>query len=72
MTRTVQPRSLVFVNELDHNMKNKPAPKLEDNLCLLLSICDSLDNLCENLNRLKFAIQGKNIEQILYKTGETR
>jgi hypothetical protein len=70
MTQTVQPRSRVFLHSTDKGLDRKP--KKEDNMSLLLSIFDSLNNLYEKLNRLNYVIQRKNMELNLYWKGEAK
>jgi len=65
MTQTVQSRSYVLLNYSRKDLNRKP--EAEDNISLLLSVFDSLNKLYENLNRLNYIVQRKNIEQILYQ-----
>jgi hypothetical protein len=68
MTQTVQPRSWACLRETGNDLTiNKP--EAEDNVSLLLSVFDSLNDLNEKLNRLSYVLQRKNIEQILYQKG---
>jgi hypothetical protein len=64
MTRTIQPCSWAYLSEAEKNL-TLIKPETEDNVMLLLSVFDSLNKLCEKLNRLNYIIQRKNIEQIL-------
>jgi hypothetical protein len=74
MTQTIQPRSWAHLSETgkDLTIDNKPKTETEDVMGLLLQIFDGLNNLYEKLNRLNYVIQRKNIEQFLYKIGETK
>jgi len=69
MTQTMQPYSSVLINELIIH-KPKPKPEDEDNSRLLLSVFDSLNTLCEKLNRLDYLVRRKNIEFILSQKGK--
>ena len=72
MTQTTQPCSWAVLNKPGKGLpKNKT--ESEDNMKLLLSVFDSLNNLCEKLNRLNYAIQRRKLEQIVYRDnkGET-
>jgi len=51
-------------------MRNKD--ETEDNIDLLLSIFDGLNNLYEKLNRLHYEIQRINMEQIIGETIQQR
>jgi hypothetical protein len=44
-------------------------PKAEDNMGLLISVFDSLNNLCEKLNRLNYVLQRKTMELDIYQKG---
>jgi hypothetical protein len=67
MTRTIQPRSFACLNEAGKTLTiNKPKPETEDNMSLLLSVFDSLNNLCEKLNRLNYVIQRRHLELSIY------
>jgi len=73
MTQTTQPCSWAVLNKADRSLaKNKP--ETEDNRELLLSLFDSLNNLCEKLNRLNYVIQRRKLEQSIYSNnkGETK
>jgi len=63
MTQTVQYRSCGYINKTE---KKLSIDKPEDNMRLLLSIFDSLNNLCEKLNRLDYVIKRKKIELSIY------
>ncbi|MDR2718006.1 MAG: hypothetical protein LBB89_08085 [Treponema sp.] len=65
MTRTIQPRSWANLSEAEKNL-NLNKPEAEDNMGLLLSVFDSLNTLCERLNRLNNVLQRKDIKEILY------
>jgi hypothetical protein len=66
MTQTVQPRSLVYLNETGKDLTLSKG-ETEDNMSLLLSLFDSLNNLYEKINRLDYLIKRKNIEYMLYR-----
>jgi len=69
MSRTIQPRSWVSLNDNDENLvENKP--ETEDNKALLLSVFDGLNNLYEKINRLDYILQRKNIEMGLCLNGD--
>ncbi|MDR2575737.1 MAG: hypothetical protein LBC52_04760 [Treponema sp.] len=69
MTQTTQPCSWAVLNKTDKGLtKNKP--EMEDNEKLLLSLFDSMNNLCEKLNRLNYLIQRKELEQLLYRNNK--
>ena len=58
MTCTVQEYSM-------HTIKKTKEPELteaEENICDILSVCDSLNRLCETLGRLAYILQRKNTE----------
>jgi len=65
MTQTTQPRSWVLLDNPGKDL-NATKPGKQDNMGLLLEVFDSLNSLYEKLNRLNYAIQRKNMEQILY------
>ena len=66
MTHTTQPRSWVTLNEPGRDLAIQE-PETEDNMSLLLSVFDSLNNLCEKLSRLEYVLTRRNIEQIIYR-----
>jgi hypothetical protein len=70
MTQTIQPCSWAVLNKADKGLNN---PEAEDNRKLLLSLFDSMNTLCEKLNRLNYVIQRRQLEQIIYRNnkGET-
>jgi len=68
MTKTIQFRSHVTLCETNKVLTIQK-PETEDNRALLLAVFDSLNNLYEKLNKLNFALQRKNIEQLLYPRG---
>jgi hypothetical protein len=74
MTQTTQPRSWAFLSETEKDLTlNKP--KAEDNMSLLISVFDSLNNLYEKLCRLEYVMQRRNMEFILLQedgNGETK
>jgi hypothetical protein len=63
ITQTVQSCACVSIKEKD---LSKIKPKEEDNMSLLLTIFDGLNNLYELLNRLNYEIQRKKIKLTLY------
>jgi len=72
MTQTTQPCSWAVLNKADKSLtRNKP--ETEDNRKLLLSVFDSMNNLCEKLNRLNYLLQRRKLEQIINRdnNGET-
>jgi len=64
-TYTVQPNSWTAVLNTEKTIKIKP----EENTCDILSVCDSLNKLCEALNRLEYAVIKKNMEKNLNQQG---
>jgi hypothetical protein len=65
MTQTIQAFSLkTALNVTDNNLPTQK-PEAQDNISLMLSILDKLNNLYEKLNRLNYLIQRKKIKQIL-------
>jgi hypothetical protein len=69
MTNTIQPDSCEILSGADENSgENKP--ETEDNTSLLLSVLESMNNLCDKLNRLNNIIQKKSVELNLYGRGE--
>jgi len=64
MTQTAQPRSLACLQNAGQDLTIHK-PEAEDNVTLLLSVYDSLNNLYEKLSRLHYVIQRRNIEQNL-------
>jgi len=73
MTQTTQPCSWAVLNKPGKSL-NINKPEAEDNGKLLLSVFDSLNNLCEKINKLNYLIQRRNLEQIIYSwnKGETK
>jgi len=70
MAQTKQPRSWVSLTETGKDLSvNKP--EKEDNISLLLSICDSLNILYEKLNRLDYLLERKKMELGIYR-GDTK
>jgi hypothetical protein len=65
ITQTIQSCSCVSFKEKDKDL-TKIKPKEEDNMSLLLTIFDGLNNLYEMLNRLNYVIQRKKIKLTLY------
>ena len=64
ITQTTQPCSRATLNDPGKDLTiNKH--ETEDNMDLLLSIFDDLNNLYEMLNRLDYLIERKEIEQII-------
>jgi hypothetical protein len=70
MTKTIQAiswKTAIYIT--DKNLQIQK-PKTEDNVNLILSILDGLNNLYEKLNRLNYLIQRRKIKQILYLNGK--
>jgi hypothetical protein len=66
MTQTIQPRSWVLLNKAYKKLKkNKPETE-DDNMSLVLQVYDDLNNLYENLNRLNYLIERKNLEKNIH------
>jgi hypothetical protein len=62
MAQTIQPCSLTFLNKEDKGLTvNKQ--ETEDNMSLLLQVFESLNTLCDKLNRLAYVLQRENMEQ---------
>ena len=71
MTKTVQSRSSVLLNETGKDsIINEP--ETEDNMSLLLSVFDSLNNLYQALYKLDYTITRKRTEQSIYPKGENK
>jgi len=68
MTQTIQLRSGVTLCEAVKDLTIQKS-ETEDSRSLLLSVFDCLNNLYEQLNRLNYTLQRRNIEQILYPKG---
>jgi len=72
MTHTVQSHcKTAIVNTID-NAGNIGKPETVENpadftIREILSVCDSLNRLCETLSRLEYALKRKNIEKGLTK-----
>jgi hypothetical protein len=62
MTTTAQQCSWAALNNTDKYI-TKADDDIEDNNRLLLSIADSMNNLCEKLSRLEYVLERKNMEQ---------
>jgi hypothetical protein len=58
MTTTVQNCSLAVLNDT-YNSIAKAEDDIEDNRYLLLSIAESMNDLCEKLNKLEDVLQRK-------------
>jgi len=71
MTQTAQPRSWAVISEPGKDLTIHK-PEAEDNMGLLLSVCDSLNNLYEMLNRLNYAMERKIMEHNLYRKGKEK
>jgi len=69
MTQTTQSRSWAKLSEAGKDLTIQKL-KTEDNRSLVLAIFDSLNNLCEKLSRLEYALKRRNLEQILYPKGK--
>ena len=69
ITQTTQPCSRSTLNDPGKDLTiNKP--ETEDNMDLLLSIYDGLNNIYEMLIRLDYLLERKDIKQILYPKGK--
>jgi hypothetical protein len=74
MTQTIQPCSLVLINNADKDITKSETVNFqfegfkledfqsEDNTRLLLSLFDSMNNLYEKLSRLNYVLKRKLIE----------
>ena len=71
MTQTTQPRSWATLSETGKDLTIRK-PQTEDNRSLVLSVFDSLNELCEKLSRLEYLLKRKSIEQILYQKGKEK
>ena len=63
MTQTAQIYSYCNIVKMER-------PKLteaEEVICDILSVCDSMNKLCETLGRLVYVLQRKNIEKYLQR-----
>jgi hypothetical protein len=66
LTRTVQPLSLTVVRQTEKAKKAESEDNTADgNVSEILSLCDSLNNLCEKLSRLDYLLKRKIIEKNL-------
>jgi len=66
MTKTAQPRSwAVLSKECKGQDLTINESKTEDNVNLMLMLCDSLNDLYEKLNRLSYVMEKKIIEHNL-------
>jgi hypothetical protein len=65
MTQTVQALSLAYSDKEGKDL-NIDESEAEDNISLLIRLFDSLNTLCEQLSRLAYLLQRKNIEQIIH------
>jgi len=66
MAQTVQPRSWASLSETGKDL-TIDKPEAEDDMSLLLQVYDSLNNLCEKLNRLDYVLKRKNMELNIYR-----
>jgi len=66
MTQTKQPHSWTSLSEAGNYLTINKS-KTEDKMGLLLSVLDSLNDLCETLSKLSYALQRKNMVQTLYQ-----
>jgi len=64
ITQTVQSCSCACLNKTDKDSIINP--EAEDNMSLLLSLFDNLNELCVKLSRLSYLMQRKIIENSLY------
>jgi len=65
-TQTAQPRSLAKLAEEGKDLTIKK-PEKDDNVKLLLTLCDSANELYEKLSMLSNALEKRIEEQSLYK-----
>jgi hypothetical protein len=65
MKQTIQALSLRTETNVKDNNLSIQKPEAQDNMSLMLSILDKLNNLYDKLNRLNYLIQRKKIKQIL-------
>jgi len=74
MTQTIQLRSWALLNNVGKNLAINKEPVREDNISLLLSVFDGLNNLYEKLNKLNYIIERKIIELRIHSKfkGETK
>jgi hypothetical protein len=77
MTKTIQFHSIAHIEKkgLDNlfsssALANPRNSKAQDNLKLLVSVYDSLNNLCSSLERLDYALKRKVIEINLFQENE--
>jgi hypothetical protein len=63
MTQTLQARSWISINEAGKSLTISKPPQ-EDTVSLLLDVFDSLNDLCEKLNRLNNMLHRKEMECI--------
>jgi hypothetical protein len=69
MTQTIQSCSWAVLNNAGKDLTIKKT-ETEDIRSLFLSVFDSLNDLCEKLNRLNYVLTRRNIEQGLYRKGK--
>jgi hypothetical protein len=66
LTQTTQPCSWASLNEAGKDLQiNKP--ETENNMGLIRSILDSLNNLYESLSRLGYVMERKNMETNIHR-----
>jgi len=71
MTNTVQFHSSILLDETGKELA-KDKVEMDDNLSLMLSVYDKLNQFCEALNRLDYVIDKYNIMQANNNKGETK
>jgi len=69
MTKTIQSCSRAALCATHKKLTIKK-PETEDNMRLLLLICDSLNELYEKLSRLNYVMERRIIERNLYHKGK--
>jgi len=69
LTRTIQPLAWTIGRiTIDRKTEKIKLTEAEENICDILSVCDSLNRLCETLGRLAYVLQRKNIENSLQRS----
>jgi conjugal transfer/entry exclusion protein len=61
MTQTIQPLSHACLNKTEKNL-NTDKPEAAETMQQLLSVCDSLNTLCEKLSKLDYILKRKYME----------
>jgi hypothetical protein len=69
MTRTTQALSRCTIEKTEKpKLTEAELTEAEENICDILSVCDSLNRLCETLGRLAHVLQRKNTEIFLQRS----